>query len=283
VKAASACKGVRYGVPFEEYRRLDAWSSSDLKAYRKGPPARVVWERSNQREHTEATLLGSAVHCAILEPDAFLRRYVQKPEGMKFSTKDGKAWRDEHADREILPCEMFQRIEGIVEAVLAKSLAVEALGRADGREVTIEWDQDGAPCKARPDILSTPDRAITDLKVSRHAERGVGGIAFHAFSEGWLHQLAHYRTGAIIRGLDIRDGRLIVVSPAPPHFVWCIEAKRDALDLLELQNIETVRALQAHADADSWPGTEDAWLKIEPPASALIQVGDIMGLVAEEG
>lgn len=254
-------------IAFADYLELDAWGSSSLKAMRRGPPARVLWERSSDRQETDATVLGTAVHCRLLTPDLYEEQYAVKPEGMSFSTKEGKAWRDDpdRAGRIMLSHSVDRSVSAIVEALQDKEAVSNSLEGAL-REVTLTWDCSvtGERCKARPDWMD--GRYIYDLKVSRHA--GSGYLAARAYSEGWMHQLAHYRTGAIERGLQTRGGRLVVVDPVAPHFVYTLEVKMDALDLLEIENIETLKLMRDCRIADLWPGTPDEWTKIEPPASA---------------
>lgn len=263
-------------LPFADYLALDRWGSSALRAMRRGPPARVQWERANRKEETEATRLGTAVHCALLTPDLYARTYCVKPEGMTFASREGKAWRDapERAGLTILPHDVGLTVAAIVGALLSKPAVSESLGRAAAKEASLFWDCPitGEPCKARPDWIE--GKWIYDLKVSRHA--GGERIALRAYAEGWMHQLAHYRTGAMTLGLPVVGGRLVVVEPAPPHFVWTLEVKTDALDLLELENIETLKALRDCRLSGKWPGTPDDWLKIEPPPKDLMALNEVI-------
>jgi hypothetical protein len=256
-----------HDLTFSDYLALEAWGSSSLKAMRKGPPARVEWERTARHEDTDATRLGTAVHCALLTPDLYERQYAIKPEGMNFSTKEGKAWRDDpcRAGRTLLSHDVGAQVEAIVAALRAKPAVDESLV-TDMREWSLLWDcsETGERCKARPDWMQ--DEYIYDLKVSRHASGGY--LALRAYSEGWMHQLAHYRRGAAELGLPIQGGRLVVVDPTAPHFVYTLEVKRDALDLLELENIQTLKALRECRVAGVWPGTAPGWTKVEPPAGA---------------
>lgn len=261
-----------HDLPFSEYRALDAWGSSSLKAMRRGPPARVLWERDEGGSETDATILGTAVHCALLTPDLYRAQYATKPDGMSFATREGKAWRDDpaRAGKILLSYDVGCQVEAIVDALLAKSEVKKSLDESTSRESSMLWECSitGERCKARPDWTS--GRYIYDLKVSRHASNGY--LALRAFTEGWMHQLAHYRTGAAELGLNIRGGRLVVVEPAAPHFVYTLEVKIDSLDLLELENIETLKAMRECRVADKWPGTPPGWIKIEPPASANLDV-----------
>lgn len=266
-----------HAFTFAEYHAIDAWGSSALKAMRRGPPARVVWERESESKDTDATILGTAVHCKLLTPDLYAANYAVKPEGMSFATKEGKAWRDdpERAGRILLSHDVGAQVDQIVEALLSNKRVNDSLGSA-GREVSFVWDCSvtGERCKGRPDWFD--DECIYDLKVSRHAASGY--LTLRTFSEGWMHQSAHYRTGAIEVGLRaIKHGRLVVVDPTPPHFIYTLEIKPDALNALEWENIETLKALRECRLSGSFPGTPDEWKKIDMPAAALAQMGDQFG------
>lgn len=265
--------GIHPDLSFADYLALDAWGSSSLRAMRRGPPARVLWERENDRE-TDATRLGHAVHCRLLTPSLFESTYAHKPDGMTFASKDGKAWRDDHAHLCILTHEEWIAVEAIVDALQAKRTVANSLEHADMVEGSFVWRCPASDelCKGRPDWLEERAHRIVDLKVTRVA--GARAVGMRVFFEGWMHQSAHYRTGAIVNGLDIRRGCLVLVEPAPPHFVYTFEVKVDALDLLELENVETLRQLRGCRLADEWPGTAEEWTKIEPPASAIVAFGE---------
>jgi len=274
--------GIYSDMTFDTYLGLDAWGSSSLRAMRKGPPARVIWEKGAPSFDTSARLLGSAVHCGLLTPHLFADTYVGKPEGMRFSTKEGKAWRDAHSSRKILSFDDFARVGSIVDALRAKESVAKSLDGA-ACEHSIVWNcpASGELCKGRPDwIDESRDGAIYDLKVTRHG--GTRFMAIRAYSEGWMHQLAHYRTGAIVSGAEVSRGRLVVVEPEPPHFVWTLEVKQDALDLLELENLETLKRMRDCRVAGAWPGTPDEWTKIEPPAGTLDGLEQVQFMEPEE-
>ena len=273
---------VTYDVPFADYLQLPGWGSSTLKAMRKGPPARVQWERSH-RADTDAQRLGTAVHAWMLSSGGlFSAAYALKPDGMSFATKDGKTWKAEQGGKTILTFDESNTVTAIAEALQAKPLVAESLLNRDGAEVTLQWTdaRTGEVCKGRPDWMNGP--YIYDLKVSRHA---IGtALAFRAFTEGWMHQLAYYRSGAQQCGLKILGGRLVVVTPTAPHFVYTLEVKPDALDLLQMENESTLAQLGQCRERNEWPGTPDVWALIEPPADALISstVGILDGLTEVE-
>lgn len=263
-------------LPFSDYLALPGWGSSTLKAMRKGPPARVQWEREHHAE-SDAMRLGSAVHAFMLYSSGlFSELYALKPDGMSFATKDGKAWRAEHGGRIILTHDEWTTVEGISTALMSKSLVSESLLNRDGSEVTLQWKDamTDEACKGRPDWIN--GACIYDLKVSRHA---LGtALNFRAFTEGWMHQLAHYRAGAQACGLPITGGRLVVVTPTAPHFVYTLEVKSDSLDLLQMENQSTLAMLGQCRERNEWPDTPNEWTPIEPPPNALF--GSDMGIIA---
>lgn len=271
-----------HDLTFAEYHALEAWSSSALKAMRKGPPARVLWERDHDRGDTDATILGSAVHCALLTPHLYTEVYAVKPDGMSFATKEGKAWRDDpcRAGRTLLSHDMGATVDAIVNALMDKPAVAASLGKASARETSLVWDCSitGERCKGRPDWIE--GRHLYDLKVSRHASSPY--LALRAFSEGWMHQSAHYRTGAVELGMPVRGGRLVIVEPTAPHFVHLLEIKGDALDLIEIENVSTIKELRDCRIANVWPGTPEEWRKIEPPASANMDAMNDVALTGDD-
>lgn len=268
-------------LSFAQYHALDAWGSSSLRAMRRGPPARVLWEKDNRALDTDATRLGTAVHCRLLEPERYEESYAHKPEGMSFATKDGKAWRAELPDGVIILTHVeWELVQAIFIALCSKEPVASVLDDASHREVSLVWECPSTQedCKGRPDVIAK--HWLYDLKVSRHADSPA--LAYRTWVEGWMHQLAHYRTGAQACGLDVRGGRLIVVSPTAPHFVHTLEVKTDALDLLELENLATLAELRRCRMAGDWPGTPDDWKKIEPPPQAMVEFGSIIETATED-
>lgn len=263
----------RHDLSLAEYHSLAAWGSSDLKAMRLGPPALVPWRRANPTPETDATKLGTAAHCRILEPGLFGRIYAHKPEGMSFSSKEGKAWRDDpcRAEARILTHDEWVAVEQIAAAFDGKAPASSALDRAVGVEASfvVTDPNTGERIKARPDWFD--GEAIYDLKVSRHAvERSV---AFQSYIQGWMHQVAFYRDVLRLCGVEVAKGRLVVVAPKPPQHlaVYCVEVKDGALDWLALDNDKTLARLAACRVSGCWPSTPDEWVKVEPPPSALAE------------
>ena len=78
----------------EQYHSNDAISHSKLALFRRRPISyyrRCIARTVARPETTAAFRIGSAAHCAVLEPDQFWQRYALRPDGIDRRTKDGKA------------------------------------------------------------------------------------------------------------------------------------------------------------------------------------------------
>ncbi|MEM2138821.1 MAG: hypothetical protein QXM96_01585, partial [Candidatus Woesearchaeota archaeon] len=74
---------------FEEYLNNPAISATDLKNFSKSPNVFYYKKYIEEKTQTESLLLGTALHCAILETNVFLDKYFLLPEIDK-RTKIGK-------------------------------------------------------------------------------------------------------------------------------------------------------------------------------------------------
>lgn len=276
--------GIVPSLPFREYLAHPSYGSSDLRAFRCGPPALVHWRRKHRDSETPATRLGTAAHCAILTPDLFDSTHVLKPEGMEFRSKANKELRDAWlaAGRSIVSHEEWQQVQAIRHAFESKPAALDSLLRAMAVESSVFWtcEESGLPCKARPDWFT--EHTVYDLKVSVVAERGAESLAASAYRNGWLHQLAHNAAGLRANGVQIVNARLVIIAPEPPqeHRVWLLEVRENDVDFLELDNVNTRRQMAVCHSTGHWPGTPDQWQTIEMPAWASFTESDLQG--AEE-
>lgn len=267
-------------MSFADYLAHDSYGSSDLRAFRFGPPAIVPWQRANRQDHTDATLIGAAAHCRILTPDLFDLTYAAKPPGMTFASNIGKAWRDEKlADGflldNILSAAEWADVDAIAEAFENKSVAFQSMRRAEneggGVENSVFWTgPHGLPLKARPDWFDK--RAVYDLKVSIDATKSLSTLRFKACANGWLGQLAHGRAGLNANGHQIKVGRLVVIAPKPPQGlrVWLLEVCENDMDVLNLENENTERDMVVCHRSGVWPGTPDDWKPCPLPADHLM-------------
>lgn len=265
-------------LSFADYLDHPGYGSSDLRAFKLGPPAMVPWQRANRDDGTNATKIGQAAHCAILTPHLFGDSFVKRPDDMDFRTKVGREWRDSQT-REILTADEWDQVAQIEDAFNG-SRAQVCPDRAE-RSVIWACPSSSLLCKGRPDWFD--DGAVYDLKISVVATRSFEDLAYLAHANGWLNQLAHNRAGLHAAGItSIKVGRLVVIAPKPPQHlrVWLLEVRENDMDFLEMDNENTRKAMAECVRSGHWPGTPDTWQTIELPASAAFNEADLEG--AEE-
>lgn len=182
----------------EVYHANPAYSSTEGKLalediaklgdYRAG-----IIEKSPDARHF---VLGSAVHCALLEPHAFAQRYAIKPDGLNLSTKEGRAWKTENEGREHLSHDEHRAI-GLMRERLCPAIR-SILDDSEGRpEVTIRIDDEGLPLQCRLDWWRRGPHAIHDLKTTTRFSsfaRAAHDLGY-AFSVAWYCYVYHHELG----------------------------------------------------------------------------------------
>lgn len=86
--------GVFEGLNEQVYRSAPGVNISNLKAMGKSPAHYLAKIEEPASDPTDAQVFGTLLHLAVLEPERLAGAYVTRPEGLKFTTKEGKAWKD---------------------------------------------------------------------------------------------------------------------------------------------------------------------------------------------
>lgn len=255
--------GIVYDLPFAEYLAIDAAHATSLIHYWKDSPKHGR-HHDEHRHETSAMADGKAFHAATVEPDRFAREFAPKPEGMKFSTKEGKAWQAEQlaAGRAII--EHPAAVLGMRDAVLADEYARSYLDRPGNAEVSLFWtdERTGLACKARFDYLCV-DETNVGLKSSLSLDpRWFKG---DATKRGYMLQWALYEDAAKACGLTPPEIIEICVENTPPHDVTVYRVRGRAL---AKGHADARWALALYAEAERtglYPGRTSGVVDFEPP------------------
>lgn len=150
-----------------DYRAKPGLSQSMLKVLLRSP-AHYQAELRKTKVSTPAQILGTITDHAILEPERYADSFYVRPEGMKFTTNEGKTWKEAHSDRPIIDTEDLSNIKGMIESVLAHPVA-KTMIELSHKQASIFCGH--APTyirrKGRPDILLVSSQGkpvIGDLK-----------------------------------------------------------------------------------------------------------------------
>ncbi len=261
--------GLHAGIPMEIYHGNCCpgpsvsgsvlWTLHDscpAKAWAKSYLSRLqVEDDDDTAETTEAKAFGSAAHSFIVEgAEAFEAKYVVKPEGMSFSTKDGKAWREAMArDKEFVTFKQFEKIAGMANALTRDPTADSAFQDGAPEMTGIHQDPEtGIWLKVRPDYLR-PKLAV-NYKTTRNAAR-----------EPWMRDAWNlgYAVSAalcvdVLKALDRDAHYAFVTQEKTPPYLCAVRVLSD--DFLDGGRMIYRRALRKFADcvaADKWPGYAD--------------------------
>jgi exodeoxyribonuclease VIII len=211
-------------LSFEDYLASGRVSKSGLwTLYNRSPAhARVHEEPSNGMK------LGSAIHCAILEPDVFGERYRCGPEDRR-----GKRWTEALEAAALDGCELltssdFDTALLIRDRVQRNPIIQRITGAHVEREVSIFWIDEltGLKCRARPDAFSRAGRLMVDIKTTADArlfDRRVGEFGYHV-------QEAFYTDGWRAVGQEIDAFLFLVIEPEPPFAHRLVELVPEAVE-----------------------------------------------------
>ena len=205
-------------------------------------------------DETEAKAFGTIAHTYLIEgKEAFNARYAVKPDGMNFSTKEGKAWKAEHADRQIVTFKVYEKITGMALGIAANPAAHSAFSEGEPEVTAVVQDPETKLwLKARPDYLR-PGLAI-NYKTTRNASR-----------ERWMRDAWNlgYSVSAalcvdVLKALGHDAHYAFITQEKVPPYLCAVRVLSD--DFLQGGRMIYRRALQRFADclaADKWPGFAD--------------------------
>jgi len=274
--------------PDEVYfqRRLDEANSTGLKLIDARSPAHFHWYTTHPEEDnaTAAKTFGKAFHCAILEPDAFHKRYIvlpedaplrptkamleaKKPSPESIARQDWWAqWSHMAAGREILSANDYERAMRMGDSARAHPLASGLIAGGD-REVTFRWidPRTGMKCKARVD-LNAPREFMLELKSCEDASRE----AFARAVTNYRYDLsmAHYVDGAAQCGEPVRRFVILACESQAPFVCqpYILDAMAEQRGWAIRERAITKQA--ACVASGKWPGYSETVEELTLPAWA---------------
>lgn len=205
-------------------------------------------------DQTDAQELGQLTHRVILEPDTLEGAFHVKPEGMNFTTKAGKEWRDGHTDRPIITTGDANAVKAMRDAVWRHPVAKRLLKGARTEQSLFAEDSRGTLRKGRLDAL-TEGNIIPDLKTCLSAdpawlEKQVANLRYYV-------QGAYYAAMCNLLGMDKQAFTLICVEKTPPYDVVCYTIEDWLMDAGKVC-FERDLAMYRHClETDKWPGRSD--------------------------
>jgi exodeoxyribonuclease VIII len=255
--------------PNEVYHAHSAISHSKLELFRRRPISyyrRFIAKTVARPEPTEAFRLGSAAHCAVLEPATFWDRYALRPEGIDRRTKDGKIafaeFEAANAGKTIITQEENNAVCEMVVAARLHPLASELLAAGlpelswrvqpdKGMDLQCRTDWfNPAGCElsgGRPYVADLKTVESLDSDAFRNFERACFNFGYHRQAGFYLPLITE------ILGSPVFDFYFVAVEKCEPYGVAVYRLSDAATARGHDETITDLIRLQACVKSEQWP------------------------------
>lgn len=287
--------GVYPGITNAEYHGGPGVSKSQLDDIARCP-AIYSYRREHPEPDTASTIIGTAAHCLILEPEVFEPLFVCEPkdaprkpnktqrEAKKPSaaTVDAIAFWDafyaENSDKEIITEEQWNLIHAMRDSVYEKPNLRRLLEHGQREISGYGVDPDtGLLRRCRPDFLNE-NGVIVDLKTTDDASpsafrRKIANYRYYV-------QDPYYRdTMTLATGEAPAGFMFLVVEKEPPHLCAGYNLVPEAIAVGREEYRNDLRTLARCLERDEWPGYSDKVEPIDIPRWKYAEA-DLMGIAA---
>ena len=271
---------IRKNQPAEEYFSADALNKSSIDLLLECPALYKARHDGAEEPSSKAFILGSLLHCMVLEPEAVAERYarVQNPG----TTKAGKEERKNLAEEGIAPisAEDWACAEGMTLALHANPTAGKLLSLPGERELSVYWDEDFGgeklPCKCRVDRLARVGDVSIAIDVKTTADTvKPAELARKSYAFGYHRQAAWYLRGLKAHGINATFVFLFV-SKQEPHLVTPLAFNASSIGLGDKQCERAARVLLDCQKKGEWPCYVQGITTIDLPEWAFRQAEDEM-------
>jgi exodeoxyribonuclease VIII len=282
--------GIHPNVPPATYHSWNALSHSWLNKLRISPAhlADLIEHGYSDDDSSPTLTLGSAVHCRVLEPTEYEKRYAIRPEGQDGRSKVGKDFGTEAhaAGKTVLNCKEGRWCEAIAYRAKQNPLVHEWIQKsrdnmAKNTEVSLVWERDGHLCKARADLIVPELHIIADLKTTVTASQK--GFALQVAKYHYHEQGAWYLDGLQRLTSKVWDFYFIACEKGRPFLVTAHQLVRDspAHERAVAENDKLFELYRQCRTSRVWPGYGDSF-EIVLPEWALTDDASETANVAEE-
>lgn len=265
--------GIYRGVPFEEYATWEAWNPSLIKVLVSDSPRAMKYVKDNGRSETDAMALGTAVHCAILEPEKFRSRYTVYREGRR-AGKAFDAFVEAHVGVEILSESEYDKCLAMQSAARSHARVGPLLAGPGDHELSVVWNHPGTGllCKSRVDRLAR--RVVTDAKTTKDPRPHAFMTQGHRL--GYHIQMAAQKEGLKQHGIDVDEFHFAAIQSSETWRVFDYQLAdnvlREGLDLWR----GALYTIKECLESGTWTDPSDETIAYELPAWAA--EGEIEGI-----
>jgi hypothetical protein len=272
-------------VPAPEYHASPGLSISRLKELKRSPQ-HYQWALTHPKD-TQPLRLGSAAHCAVLEPERFIRDHAvwnRRTASGNLGPRNGQYWdafKGANATKAIITEDEYVDVLAIQAAVRGDPVAAPYLESGEP-EVVLQAEMNGRLCRGRVDWLTAQSGSpvIVGLKTARDCRAFQFGS--QAARLGYHLQFSFYcDLYQTIKGIQPKMIEIVVEVEAP-HAVVVYLVPDDVLVQGRSEYQELMTRLAECEVRDKWPGPAEVEQILTLPSWLYESTDDISDLGLEK-
>lgn len=223
--AASGC--LVTGMPNDAYHAYDGISKSGLDLVARSPAHYMYGEK---KEKTRPMVIGSAIHCAVFEPDVFKKDYMLMRDIKVRTASEYKQAIKTISEDLVLVQPEADYVSGMQIGIYNNRSAKELLGMPRWSEIACfaTDPETGVLVKCKFDTLLKSLTAI-DLKKTQdaslsHFEKSVASYRYHV-QHAFYSDVFKWATG-----IELKSFQFLAVEERMPHFSKIYECDTPSVD-----------------------------------------------------
>lgn len=261
---------VCYFQPDGDYRRQAGESQSHLKSILQSP-AHYKANANRRFRPSSVMTIGTATHCKTLEGEkTFESSFVLKPDHIKYTTKEGREWRDSQKRKTILSNDgndrQWDSVIGMTESL--RRMDWFNPDQPDYRkfnEVSFYWEEQGIPCKARLDRIVVTDDEVHVIDLKTTDSISVEKFQSKAVDLGYDFQAGWYTHAAEVIYKRPARFTFVAIERNEPWSIGIFEVPPEMLAEARRKNELALSTLRNCLDSGEWPSIEPSPIVLEYP------------------
>lgn len=239
-------------MPNDVYHACEGISNSGLSKIARSP----AHYKYGEFEATKAMELGSALHCAVLEPAVFAEQYLLLPDVKNRTASEYKAATKSRGAGNVLVGKEVDQLTGMVSALNDHYKANQLMGVKGWRELAMfaRDPHTGVLCKAKFDFLGFDGHHFyaVDLKTTSDASpeefsKSIANYRYHV-QDAFYSDVFEWATGNTLDKFWF-----VAVESKRPHGIICRYLDDESREMGGIDARDSLTTYAECVEADYWP------------------------------
>lgn len=255
---------IQYGLDMSSYLAMDALSSTVAFEVVNRSPFHAKYKKTSGALWAKTADIGTIAHKMLLEDS---EEGIVLIDAADFRTKAAQEARDAAYAEGKTPI-IAHQMDEIRRMVNSARQSIEGteLGDEFGKgqaEVSIDWEDNGIICKARPDYLT--ERFHISLKTTKASAEPSVWSRRQLSAMGYDFQLAFYDRGLRANGLKV-EHRFLVIEQEPPYGACVVGLATDKRLIAETRVAQAIERWAKCLETATFPGyaNQTYWAEATP-------------------